>query len=145
MFFFLSYYLSGYLSFFFFLRYSVKLFATKISSFPWFFILFRAKSLTLCFCTCFCLLVLDHEKSVLLSSCKLAKFFYLGFSCSLILWGLFFFFFWICEFVVLCCQDYIPTVFDNFSANVVVEATTVNLGLWDTAGINSTWRFIFCF
>ena len=41
----------------------------------------------------------------------------------------------LCAYVAHTTQrDYIPTVFDSYSCNLIVDGTSVELGLWDTAG-----------
>ena len=39
-------------------------------------------------------------------------------------------------------EDYIPTVFDNYVVNLTAGEQTIELGLWDTAGLFYFFFFI---
>lgn len=40
--------------------------------------------------------------------------------------------------------DHVPTVFDNYSSQIILGGENINLGLWDTAGMSSKFKFSFC-
>ena len=39
-----------------------------------------------------------------------------------------------CDSKTIIERDYVPTIFDNFTASLVVQNRVINLSLWDTAG-----------